>query len=89
MPVTLMELEPRHCRYIVCETPSLYCGERRQAGSSYCPDHHAVCWIKTKRQVRARLPLSIPVDPVEVAPSPAPADPVVAVEPPELEELFA
>lgn len=36
------------CRYIAGEPrPALYCGHPRHDKSSFCPEHHAVCWYKS------------------------------------------
>lgn len=43
---TLMELESHHCRFIVGDhlgTDYFFCGAMKQDGSSYCPEHHALC----------------------------------------------
>lgn len=84
----LSELERHSCRYVVFTSDqvpqvgeALFCGEPRQRGSSYCAKHHARCWIKTARQ-RAKLPVSIPVEPALPAPvsnqDPAPLDGMMA-----------
>ena len=46
------------CRYIIGELkadePWRYCGETLQAGSSYCPPHHAACYYRLRRRRRDR-----------------------------------
>ena len=40
--VGLLDLEPHHCRWPLWqagEAPSLYCGVKRETGSSYCAEH--------------------------------------------------
>jgi hypothetical protein len=44
-PVALMQLKVHHCRYVVGDVNgprTLYCGERKATGSSYCARHHAL-----------------------------------------------
>jgi hypothetical protein len=40
--VRIMDLREHHCRWVI--GPMRYCGERKRAGSSFCPDHHKICW---------------------------------------------
>jgi GcrA cell cycle regulator len=42
----LMGLREISCRYVVAQEPSMFCGHNKQSGSSYCPFHHGVVWIK-------------------------------------------
>lgn len=44
--LTLLELEPHDCRYVVCDQQWLFCGQAVQEKSSYCPGHHALVWVK-------------------------------------------
>lgn len=37
--VTLMDLEPHHCRWPYGDGPILFCGHQQFAGSSYCAAH--------------------------------------------------
>jgi len=43
------------CRYIVGELKSAnpwhYCGEMLRQGSSYCDEHHAICYYRRSRRV--------------------------------------
>lgn len=42
--VSLLDLEPHHCRYpITRELPHMFCGAGRASGSSYCQRHAAIC----------------------------------------------
>lgn len=41
-PLGLLDLEPHHCRWPIGEGPFLFCGERREEGSPYCPTHRAL-----------------------------------------------
>ena len=41
-PVTLLDLEPHHCRWPVSDAPYAFCGATKQDGSSYCGHHHRV-----------------------------------------------
>lgn len=47
--IQFSELEPQHCRFPVGDTriPESFgfCGLDRVPGSSYCPHHHARCWV--------------------------------------------
>jgi GcrA cell cycle regulator len=38
-PVTLLDLEPHHCRWPVSDAPFMFCGGAKQDGSSYCEYH--------------------------------------------------
>ncbi len=38
-PVTLLDLEPHHCRWPVSDAPYMFCGGTKQDGSSYCGHH--------------------------------------------------
>ncbi len=38
-PVTLLDLEPHHCRWPVQDAPYLFCADAKQDGSSYCSRH--------------------------------------------------
>lgn len=38
--VSFAELQPFHCHWPVSEEPRMYCGEQRDADSSYCAYHH-------------------------------------------------
>ena len=49
--VDLLGLEARHCRYPVSE--HLFCGDRKQDGSSYCAHHHALCHAPTNSGTRS------------------------------------
>lgn len=44
------------CRYIIGELksdePWRYCNAPRRDGSSYCKDHHAICYHRTRRRER-------------------------------------
>lgn len=46
---------PKTCQWIEGE-PDVdepdFCGKPVQEGSSYCPHHHARCWVKAVRPVR-------------------------------------
>jgi len=46
--------ESEGCRYIVGELrsdePWRYCGAIQRPGSSYCEDHHAVCYYRLRRR---------------------------------------
>lgn len=46
--VHLTELEPHHCRFISGDPTKMnagvFCGREKQKGSSYCPDHHKICF---------------------------------------------
>jgi hypothetical protein len=45
-PLRVFELEAQHCRYPVSsglQRDHRFCGKPRQAGSSYCGEHHALC----------------------------------------------
>lgn len=45
--VTMMQLKPRHCRYIIGPSKgpdTLYCGEQKAHGVSYCPAHALIVY---------------------------------------------
>lgn len=44
--VSLIDLEPEHCRYPYGDETLTFCGHARQDASSYCPQHHDLCWVK-------------------------------------------
>ena len=44
--IEFMALERHGCRYPTGEGPFLFCGNPVQNESSYCPGHHAVCWLR-------------------------------------------
>lgn len=59
----------RECKWIYgADETFQFCTRKTQAGSSYCPHHHAVCWVKpetnrrqrraTKKNYNARKPAS-------------------------------
>jgi hypothetical protein len=52
--VRLMALRLRHCRFIVDEAAgpdqTTYCGAETVPGSSWCPEHRAVCVTEVVRQ---------------------------------------
>jgi hypothetical protein len=44
------------CRWIENEPQgrhTVFCDARRKAGSSYCPAHHRICWVKAPRRDNA------------------------------------
>ena len=46
-PYSALSAESVHtCQFIAGEPRDPKCGQRTQAGSSYCPPHHARCWHK-------------------------------------------
>jgi hypothetical protein len=46
--VRLLDLQVHHCRYMISETR--FCGERKRNGSSYCADHHKLCWTPQRKR---------------------------------------
>lgn len=46
--LTLIEVPPNGCRYIAGDD-LLYCGHPQHEGSSYCPAHHAIVWVRPLR----------------------------------------
>ena len=45
--LSLIQLRTSSCRYPTGHNPPYsYCGARQQDGSSYCPEHHALCHYK-------------------------------------------
>lgn len=56
-PKPLIELSDRDCRYILSEEPNehaMFCGARKQPGSSFCPHHHSICWETVAERRRSR-----------------------------------
>jgi hypothetical protein len=43
---TLADLDPNGCRYPFGNRDITFCDKPQQDGSSYCPAHHAICWVK-------------------------------------------
>jgi GcrA cell cycle regulator len=51
-PVTIVDLAPRHCRWISGEpSNALYCGVAQEYGSPYCPKHTAESFSRGSRWV--------------------------------------
>lgn len=47
-PVPMMKLARYSCRYVVSGVDAksfLFCNAKVQDGSSYCPHHHAICYV--------------------------------------------
>lgn len=46
--VTLFDLEPDSCRFPISGVgaDTLFCGKMQRRGSSYCPECHALAWLK-------------------------------------------
>lgn len=47
MGVSLLELRIFHCRYIISEAETLFCGGEVHR-VSYCKTHYRLCYIKAK-----------------------------------------
>lgn len=74
--ITIFDLQPQHCRYILAS--GFYCGEpRANEQGSYCTSHHELCYQKGTGS-KHRHPIALPVErlPTEVKPDgdPAPLD---------------
>jgi hypothetical protein len=41
--IALMDLKPTQCRFPLAG--GLYCGHGTEAGRSYCPEHHKLCYV--------------------------------------------
>jgi hypothetical protein len=52
--VVIMDLQQHHCRYIcsIGAEPT-YCGRRKMDGSSYCAEHHRLCYYGYGRYISA------------------------------------
>ena len=65
MPVTLMRLRPRQCRYPLDEAARLFCGEAATlrpngALSPYCCRHMQICYMQVPyRPARAPSPAQL------------------------------
>jgi GcrA cell cycle regulator len=47
--VTFLEATDKTCMYAEGDGPHmLFCGQARRDESSYCPGHHAICWVKPR-----------------------------------------
>jgi hypothetical protein len=46
-PITLLEAERQHCRWIVADN-SQVCGRQTRQGSSWCPVHFARCYVAVR-----------------------------------------
>ena len=47
--IALVDLKDHHCRLILSDGGPFdkrYCGRKTKMGSSYCPDHHPIVWLK-------------------------------------------
>lgn len=43
--ILLDDLEANHCRFPNGEkAPYTFCGKQKKKGSSFCPDHHSICY---------------------------------------------
>lgn len=54
-PVTTLDLKPHHCRWPMGEVTgleTLFCGEVKDEGSSYCPAHRARAVQPVQRRMR-------------------------------------
>lgn len=47
--LSFIDLEPKQCRYPYGDEVVTFCGHPVRDGSSYCPGHHALCWMKPKK----------------------------------------
>lgn len=56
-PLTLMQLEPHHCRFPSGERNGqhMFCCAEKLPGKPYCSDHAALCYRETERQSLSRL----------------------------------
>lgn len=50
--IALPELAPCMCRYPYGEKEYLFCGRPARAGSSYCDEHHFLCWEPAESRAR-------------------------------------
>ena len=52
--VVITDLQQHHCRYI-CSTDgeTTYCGRPKMDGSSYCSEHHRLCYFGYGRYISA------------------------------------
>lgn len=41
---TLIDLEKNECRFAFGDGPFLFCADATKPGSSYCAEHHAICF---------------------------------------------
>jgi hypothetical protein len=49
-PVTILDLKPGACRFIIASgPPSMFCGSKTYSGSSWCLVHHALCIVPMKK----------------------------------------
>src|SRR3954466_15614261 len=55
-PLTLFDLRPRHCRWIVSGSgaEALFCGKPRVGTSPYCVEHTQRAWQRSNRETPAR-----------------------------------
>jgi hypothetical protein len=63
---TVAELKNGTCRYINGKAGLYECDEPRARPSPYCARHHAVCYLLGTNR-RARSPISLPVDKMDLA----------------------
>lgn len=49
--VSFEDLEPHHCRFIAGDPlkGGVYCGQPKKEKSSFCPEHHALCFKSAKK----------------------------------------
>lgn len=52
--IGLMDLTDTTCRYPIGDGPFVFCGHEKQAGSSYCPGHHALCYVPPEERRKMR-----------------------------------
>lgn len=43
--ISLVDLQPHHCRYPLGDSPHQYCGRQKHVTTSYCPQHARLCHV--------------------------------------------
>jgi GcrA cell cycle regulator len=53
LDIRLVDLEPGQCRFACTRVDNewRFCGQPKKDGSSYCSDHHSLCWTPRKAPV--------------------------------------
>lgn len=51
---TLLDLENNECRFAFGDGPFLFCADATKPGSSYCAEHHAMCFRSVVVALRGR-----------------------------------
>ena len=60
LAVTIMDLQPRQCRFITSDAPALFCGHATYDGSSWCEHHYHRVFQPADPLKRERVAIQAP-----------------------------